>query len=663
LAATRDNETTPRDSHKAAMQIRAKWLALLTLIVLTACGTTRRSAAELDTSRQEPAQAPAPQYPYTWRPRQLPREPACYDAAMCYDEKREVCVLHGGRSWWWDSRDSTWIWDGEKWWCEQGSLHSTFAHSHAMTYRHETEGPVMWGGGLDCVYTMWNHWSPLTDNPIERSPDCIAMASDPLRQVVVAFGGLGADRKELRTLYEIHGEKWKPVTFESGPDAQYNALFIYEPTMKACMLVDRVPAGDGASIRTWTWDGEKWSADATKGPQATISRAQFLLYDTDRLCAVAVCPTGKDDIYELWELKGHDWIRRESIGAPTCRPGCCATYDQKRKAIVLHGGEEHLSDVFACDETWLCGNDGVWRCANSPPAPRPDVNYSCMCYDPSRRVTVMLEETVNYFSNPHESRCLNEWHWNGVSWRKFDVPSQLPRCCAKHAVFDTRRNVLCVWFQNEENSELWEHARGVWKRAASGDLGLPIEGCVFDFNVKKVLLFHEKVNSPDNETQLSSASTWDGASIATTPISILTIDWYRPCFAYDRIRERTVVFSRSDYPDGGVLWEFDGHTWSKHILRNCPWGWSCESFSYLGALNRCVLFGGGAPLASDQIFVSEHWQWDGKTWEACQFPIAPPGRSLALMAEDTDRGCLVLFGGVAYRRQYCDTWEYGPDRP
>ena len=68
-------------------------------------------------------------------------------------------------------------------------------------------------------------------------------------------------------------------------------------------------------------------------------------------------------------------------------------------------------------------------------------------------------------------------------------------------------------------------------------------------------------------------------------------------------------------------------------------------------------------MASDQHFVQEHWQWDGQKWECLQFANAPPGRCLALMAEDTDRGCLVLFGGVAYRRQYCDTWEYGPDKP
>ncbi len=131
------------------MQTRAKWLALLTVITLSACGTTRRSAAELDTSRPEPKQAPAPQYPYTWRPRQLPREPACYDAAMCYDEKREVCVLYGGREHHFKQFGSTYNWNGIQWikpdyWFEPGAR-----CMHAMAYDSQRGAMVLFGGSED----------------------------------------------------------------------------------------------------------------------------------------------------------------------------------------------------------------------------------------------------------------------------------------------------------------------------------------------------------------------------------------------------------------------------------------------------------------------------------------------------------------------------------
>ncbi len=643
--------------------MRVYLIVLFAVLALSACSAPRRSVAELDTSRQEPKRAPASQYPYTWRPRQLPREPACYDAAMCYDEKREVCVLHGGRSSWWDARNTTWIWDGERWWCEEDSTHDTFAHSHAMIYRHETETPLMWGGALKYPFTKWNQWSPITECRSEQSPDRLALASDPVRKVVVVFGGLGAERKELSTLHEISKDSLKLIPFDSGPQAQSAALFINEPSMRACLLVDRIPAADGVAVRTWTWNGEKWSEKFTTGPSKVISRAQFLLYDTERACPVALCPTETWDAYELWELKNGEWLKRTTYGSPTYRQGCCAAYDQKRKMIVLHGGQMHLTDVFARDETWLCDAAGNWRCANSPAAPRPGVAGSCMCYDSSRKATVLIDELFESWADKRTSVHLREWLWDGCRWTRSELPREMPRFCSKTIVADTKRGVLWLWFEREKSNELWRFSKGKWTPVSGGLVNHSILGGVFDEERGEVVLFHEDGNAPDNETRMSAYSTWNGIRLTTYTTKGPTLDWYRTSISYDRLRQRFVVFSRSDYADGGVIWEFDRCVWTSFVLPICPWGWSCEAFVYLGAINRCVLFGGGAPMASDQVFVSEHWQWDGQRWEALQFSTVPFARSMALIAEDTDRGCLVLFGGVAYRRQYCDTWEYGPDRP
>lgn len=646
--------------------MRVTVITLLALLALSACSAPRKSVAELEAPRSNAARAvetPAPDYPYTWRPRQLPKEPACYDAAMCYDEKREVCVLHGGRSWWWDARGSTWIWNGEMWWCKDQPMFNIYAHSHAMTYCHETESPLMWGGGLDYPHMMWSQWSSMTECRCDQSPDRLALASDPERNVVVAFGGLGSERKELRALYEIKHDSMKQVAFESGPEAQYNALMIYEPSLRACLLVDRVAAEDGKAIRTWTWDGLKWTERLTQGPEATIRGAQFLLYDTTRQCAVAICPGADSGTYEFWELRGSEWAKRTTTGAPSFRQGASAAYDQKRKTIVLHGGQMHLSDVLARDETWLCGENGVWRCANSPHAPRPGLNAACMCYDPSRKATVLIDELFESWNEHRKPLHFREWLWNGSQWSMHELPAEMPRYCQKTAVFDKRRNVMWVWFEAQKTSELWQCAHGVWSKAKRGALALPILGCVYNDGQGVVMLFHDDPKGPDNESRISAYSTWDGETLRTHETRGPKLDWYRSCVTYDRARNRVVVLGEWEDDYGAATWEFDGSEWLRHVPSVRPPGWSCEAVSYLGAVNRCVVFGGGAPMACDPHFVQEHWQWDGQKWECLQFANAPPGRSLALMAEDTDRGRLVLFGGLAYRRQYCDTWEYGPDRP
>lgn len=90
-----------------------------------------------------------------------------------------------------------------------------------LTYHHETESPLMWGGGLDYPHTMWSQWSSMTECRCDQSPDRLALASDPERNVVVAFGKID-QRKELRTLFEIKDDSMKQVAFESGPEAQYD---------------------------------------------------------------------------------------------------------------------------------------------------------------------------------------------------------------------------------------------------------------------------------------------------------------------------------------------------------------------------------------------------------------------------------------------------------
>jgi hypothetical protein len=55
---------------------------------------------------------------------------------------------------------------------------------------------------------------------------------------------------------------------------------------------------------------------------------------------------------------------------------------------------------------------------------------------------------------------------------------------------------------------------------------------------------------------------------------------------------------------------------------------------------------------------SETWRWDGAVWQQARPAVSPPPRANTVMALDTLRGHVVMFGGLSGANVLADTWEW-----
>lgn len=153
-------------------------------------------------------------------------------------------------------------------------------------------------------------------------------------------------------------------------------------------------------------------------------------------------------------------------------------------------------------------------------------------------------------------------------------------------------------------------------------------------------------------TWTTRGDVWSRASDAGPPARFQT------AMAYDRLRQKVVLFGGFDGAPNGDTWEWDGSGWAKIIPVTAPEARSAHGMAYDPTRQRVVLFGGQGAAATLQ----DMWEWSGATWTEIKPAVKPPARSNASMALDSNRGVIVLFGGTdpnaATPVAFEDTWEW-----
>jgi len=153
-------------------------------------------------------------------------------------------------------------------------------------------------------------------------------------------------------------------------------------------------------------------------------------------------------------------------------------------------------------------------------------------------------------------------------------------------------------------------------------------------------------------TWTTRGDVWSKASDAGPPARFQT------AMAYDRLRQKVVLFGGFDGSPNGETWEWDGTSWSKIIPLTNPEARSAHGMAYDPTRQHVVMFGGqGATNA-----LQDMWEWTGAAWTEIKPTTRPSARSGASMVLDSNRGVVVLFGGtdpnavapVAFE----DTWEW-----
>jgi len=150
--------------------------------------------------------------------------------------------------------------------------------------------------------------------------------------------------------------------------------------------------------------------------------------------------------------------------------------------------------------------------------------------------------------------------------------------------------------------------------------------------------------------------------------------------AYDAKRKVTVLFggreSNTSNPARQDTWEWNGSVWEKRTDPADCSGYprcivctptTCPSYRYMHAMvydasrERVVVFGGYYYDGGNAYDLNDVWEWDGDTgvWVE-RTPISgdmPAARSTHAMAYDSDRGVVMVYGGL----QDYAMWEWDGD--
>jgi hypothetical protein len=281
--------------------------------------------------------------------------------------------------------------------------------------------------------------------------DGAVMAYDPVRKVIVLFGGYsGTLKKDLGDTWTWNGKKWTLVS-QSGPSPRSDAGMDFDLPRKKMILF-----GGCASYQkqadTWSWNGVKWSKLNKKGPEERFDHAMayypkhksILLFggwfasdtwewlgakwakrgldlDRDRVAMAYDKKRGKMVFFggfaggatygDTWEFDGKAWVKVSETGPPA-RNSAQMAYDENLKKVVLFGGHNWIGlNLNYYRDTWAW--DGIaWnRLKKTGPSARTD---HAMATDTARKRIVLFGGSVG------EKRLGDTWEWDGRAWKKVD---------------------------------------------------------------------------------------------------------------------------------------------------------------------------------------------------------------------------------------------------
>jgi cysteine-rich repeat protein len=335
--------------------------------------------------------------------------------AAAYDSARDRVVMFGGAQ-----TEAifgnginyadTWEYDGTTW-IQQFPATPPTPRRDAATAYDPVRGVIVMFGGLDAGATNsetweyngtnWNKITPATTTPPARFG--ARMAYDPVRKVMVMFGGRpGPVQFALDDTYEWSGTDWALKSPTSPPAARAGHMMVYDQAVGAIKLMG------GSGNTNWISDcyqytTPNWNVCGSPGFPSTRSLPGFA-HDLRR--GITVLFGGYSTDNATYELRGDTWIRRVTQNKPLGRSDPAMAYDSKRGVMVLFGGS--IPGTGSVAETWeYNGTDWSPKSPAASPSPRHGHN---MVYDSARDRIVLFGGYDP--SNP----AADTWEYNGTTW-------------------------------------------------------------------------------------------------------------------------------------------------------------------------------------------------------------------------------------------------------
>jgi hypothetical protein len=254
-----------------------------------------------------------------------------------------------------------------------------------------------------------------------------------------------------------------------------------------------------------------------------------------------------------WAWTGTTWTRLATTG-PSPRHNAVAVYDAARQRVVLYGG---ITGAFPSEQiltdTWEWNGTSWTRVADTGPSPRVHLG---MGYDRVRNRTILY----GGFSIATVTELRDIWEWNGASWTLQPV-SGPPNAMARGAAFDEKAGTFYLVSAAEAtpNAVFMD----AWSGTALTRVTAPVPSCAswpVSLGATRGGFLSAVWCQSSNSFR---TDVWNG-------VSWTSVSGAQPgpraahAMAYDRDRDRVVLFGGESVPDGALLgdmWEFDGSGW------------------------------------------------------------------------------------------------------
>ncbi len=190
---------------------------------------------------------------------------------MAYDAARQVVVLYGGFSGN-SPNGETWEWDGGNWTQRTPANSPAPRFRHSMAYDPNTHFVMLYGGTAsggpqgdtwewNASANTWNQVAFTGNGPSARHS--AGMATDPIRQRVVLFGGWPQNSET----WEWNGGGWiQSSPYGPVPASRYEHAMAFSPGCGNVLLFGGWSDSLGALADTWNWNGYAWSQGTSGGP-------------------------------------------------------------------------------------------------------------------------------------------------------------------------------------------------------------------------------------------------------------------------------------------------------------------------------------------------------------------------------------------------------------
>ncbi len=615
--------------------------------------------------------------------------------AMAYDPIRRQIVLYGGHRADGPAFGDTWLYTSDgisgKWTKSDQGIGT--AAGHALVWNPVLQ-EVMMQGGRERIFNpnispgdpfggpaVWNgaFWRKLGF----FQPDAygLAMAFDLSRNVVVAYGGYGAEEESgLRDDFYEYTTGW--IDRGRGPSARAYAAMAYDERRQRVVMVGgvgnspevgeeayeyvpkeggwitipRLPFGQGRAGAKMVYDSKRGVMVLTGGAGGgaenaeeggrysdtwelvpSLSISQQPASTTNQVCgatasAFFVEAQGVGPFQYQWRLDGKPLVDDAHFGGSQ-RPLFSvigARYEHAGNYDVVIKDSCGVQNVITSQVATLTitpGAEWVFRSTNGPP-PR---FYHSMVYDSQRGVTVLFGGQTNWGG----IFPVNDlWEWDGARWT-LRVESSI----TNGWTFLPNRG----WVPNYSVQPV--------RRARFA--------MAYDSLRGRTVLFGGYGLSPDQSPFiLKDLWEWDGTRwyFRSTNGPIARFD---PSMTYDERRGRTVLFGGTVTPasgeqvDGNFVWEWDGDNWSKIELSEATGGPCClfrqgNNFADMiyDSHRGVVVFGPAEPV-SVAWSGWEFWEWDGTTWKRNNTVLDTLlGTNLGSLVFDRQLRRAVFFGGL-----------------